>query len=65
MPDKWINLECTINFESVVKNQYYVQLFGFLDFLFENIEINTVEQDDNNNINNKHVSITIDKAITE
>lgn len=56
MPDKWINLECTINLTNIMCN--------FLDFLFENIEINTVEQDDNNNINNKHISITIDKAIT-
>lgn len=47
MPDKWISLACTINLTNIMCN--------FLDFLFENIEINTVEQNDNNNINNKHI----------
>lgn len=37
---------------------------NYLDFLFGNIEINTVDQDDYNNINSKHISVTIDKAIT-
>lgn len=34
----------------------------YLDLLCKNIEINTLEQDDNGNINNKNISITINKV---
>lgn len=34
----------------------------YLDLIYENIEINSLEQDDNGNISNKHISITINKV---
>lgn len=37
---------------------------NYLDLLFENIEINTLEQDNSGNINNKHTSTTINKFMT-
>lgn len=60
MPDKYAALGCSINYKSSVKQ--ILCMCKYLDLLYENIEINSLEQDDNGNINNKHISITINKV---
>lgn len=56
IPDKCLLLGCTSTYKNAFKTNI-INMYLYLDLLFENILINTLEQDSNDNINYyKHIS---------